>query len=134
MDSKRPAPLSEGSRFFQRLQRRYADTFASLPAGVPHQSLLMQAYQQLRAQGHEVGPALRILRQWTMARLLTMDCEQDAPLDVITTAVTHLAELALDEACQQAFHELDARHGAPLLANGEKAQLWVVGMGKLGAR
>ena len=94
----------------------------------------MQAYQQLRAQGHEVGPALRILRQWTMARLLTMDCEQDAPLDVITTAVTHLAELALDEACQQAFHDLDARHGAPLLANGEKAQLWVVGMGKLGAR
>jgi glutamate-ammonia-ligase adenylyltransferase len=69
-----------------------------------------------------------------MARLLTMDCEQDAPLDVITTAVTHLAELALDEACQQAFHDLDARHGAPLLANGEKAQLWVVGMGKLGAR
>jgi glutamate-ammonia-ligase adenylyltransferase len=48
--------------------------------------------------------------------------------------VTHLAELALDEACQQAFHDLDARHGAPLLANGEKAQLWVVGMGKLGAR
>ena len=134
MDSKRPAPLSEGSRFFQRLQRRYADAFASLPAGAPHQSLLMQAYQQLRAQGHEVGPALRILRQWTMARLLTMDCEQDAPLDVITTAVTHLAELALDEACQQAFHDLDARHGAPLLANGEKAQLWVVGMGKLGAR
>jgi glutamate-ammonia-ligase adenylyltransferase len=69
-----------------------------------------------------------------MARLLTMDCEQDAPLDVITTAVTHLAELALDEACQQAFHDLDARHGAPLLANGEKAQLWVVGMGKLGRK
>jgi hypothetical protein len=63
MDSKRPPPLSEGSRFFQRLQRRYADTFANLPAGVPDQELLMQAYQQLRAQGHEVGPALRILRQ-----------------------------------------------------------------------
>ena len=69
-----------------------------------------------------------------MARLLTLDCEQDAPLDLITTSVTHLAELALDEACQQAFHDLDARHGPPLLANGEKAQFWVVGMGKLGAR
>ena len=31
MDSKRPPPHSEGSRFFQRLQRRYADVFASLP-------------------------------------------------------------------------------------------------------
>jgi glutamate-ammonia-ligase adenylyltransferase len=96
--------------------------------------LLAQAYQQLRAQGHDVGPALRILRQWAMARLLTLDCEQNAPLDLITTSVTHLAELALDEACQQAFHDLDARHGPPLLANGEKAQFWVVGMGKLGAR
>ena len=134
MESKRPPPLSEGSRFFQRLQRRYADAFASLPPGVPHRELLAQAYQQLRAQGHDVGPALRILRQWAMARLLTLDCEQNAPLDLITTSVTHLAELALDEACQQAFHDLDARHGPPLLANGEKAQFWVVGMGKLGAR
>jgi glutamate-ammonia-ligase adenylyltransferase len=134
MESKRPPPLSEGSRFFQRLQRRYADAFASLPLGVPHRELLAQAYQQLRAQGHDVGPALRILRQWAMARLLTLDCEQNAPLDLITTSVTHLAELALDEACQQAFHDLDARHGPPLLANGEKAQFWVVGMGKLGAR
>ena len=134
MDSKRPAPLSEGSRFFQRLQRRYADAFASLPVGVPQRELLLQAYQQLRTQGHEVGPALRILRQWTMARLITLDCEQGADLEVITAAVTHLAELALDEACQQAFHDLDARHGPPLLANGDQAQFWVVGMGKLGAR
>jgi glutamate-ammonia-ligase adenylyltransferase len=134
MDSKRPPPLSEGSRFFQRLQRRYADVFASLPSGVPHRELLNQAYQQLRGQGHAVGPALRILRQWAMARLLTLDCEQDAPLDTITLGVTHLAEIALDEACQQAFHDLDERHGAPLLASGERAEFWVVGMGKLGAR
>ena len=134
MDSKRPTPLSEGSRFFQRLQRRYADVFASLPLGVPHRELLNQAYQQLRSQGHEVGPALRILRQWAMARLLTLDCEQEASLDTITLGVTHLAELALDEACQQAFHDLDERHGAPLLASGERAEFWVVGMGKLGAR
>ena len=134
MDSKRPTPLSEGSRFFQRLQRRYADVFAGLPLGVPHRELLNQAYQQLRSQGHEVGPALRILRQWAMARLLTLDCEQEASLDTITLGVTHLAELALDEACQQAFHDLDERHGAPLLASGERAEFWVVGMGKLGAR
>ena len=134
MDSKRPPPLSEGSRFFQRLQRRYADVFASLPLGVPHRELLNQAYQQLRSQGHTVGPALRILRQWAMARLLTLDCEQEASLDTITLGVTHLAELALDEACQQAFHDLDERHGAPLLASGERAEFWVVGMGKLGAR
>ena len=134
MDSKRPLPLSEGSRFFQRLQRRYTDVFATLPAGVPHRELLTQVYQRLRSQGHEVGPALRILRQWTMYHLVTLDCEQDASLETITLGVTHLAEMALDEACQQAFHDLDARHGAPLLPSGERAEFWVVGMGKLGAR
>ena len=134
MDSKRLLPLSEGSRFFQRLQRRYADVFATLPKGVPHRELLNQAYQQLRSQGHAVGPALRILRQWSMARLLTLDCDQGASLETISLGVTHLAEMALDEACQQAFHDLDERHGAPMLASGERAEFWVIGMGKLGAR
>jgi len=134
MDSQRPPPLSEGSRFFQRLQRRYADVFAALPKGVPHRELLNQAYLQLRSQGHAVGPALRILRQWSMARLLTLDCDQGASLETISLGVTHLAEMALDEACQQAFHDLDERHGAPILASGERAEFWVIGMGKLGAR
>ena len=134
MDSKRPLPLSEGSRFFQRLQRRYVDVFATLPTGVPHRELLNQAYQQLRSQGHAVGPALRILRQWSMARLLTLDCDQGGSLETITLGVTQLAEMALDEACQQAFHDLDERHGAPMLASGERAEFWVIGMGKLGAR
>jgi len=134
MDSQRPPPLSEGSRFFQRLQRRYADVFAALPKGVPHRELLNQAYLQLRSQGHAVGPALRILRQWSMARLLTLDCDQGAALETISLGVTHLAEMALDEACQQAFHDLDERHGAPILASGERAEFWVIGMGKLGAR
>jgi glutamate-ammonia-ligase adenylyltransferase len=134
MESKRTLPLAEGSRFFQRLQRRYADVFAALPTGVPHRELLNQAYQQLRRQGHAVGPALRILRQWRMARLLTLDCDQGASLETITLGVTHLAEMALDEACQQAFHDLDERHGAPMLASGERAEFWVIGMGKLGAR
>ena len=110
MDSKHPPPHSEGSRFFQRLQSRYADVFATLPTGVPHRELLNQAYQQLRSQGHAVGPALRILRQWSMARLLALDCDQGASLETITLGVTYLAEMALDEACQQAFHDLDERH------------------------
>jgi glutamate-ammonia-ligase adenylyltransferase len=42
--------------------------------------------------------------------------------------------MALDEACKQAFHDLDERHGAPMLASGERAEFWVIGMGKLGAR
>jgi glutamate-ammonia-ligase adenylyltransferase len=134
MDSKRPPPLSEGSRFYQRLQRRYADVFRTLPDGTPERGLLTQAYGILRTQGHEVGPALRILRQWTLAKLITLDCEQHADLPTITLCMTHLAEVALDEACQQAFRDLDARHGMPMTEAGARAQFWVIGMGKLGAR
>ena len=127
-------PLAGGSRFFQRLERRYAEVFATLPNEIPHREILKQAYAQLRGQGQEVGAALRVLRQWTMYRLLRLDCEEGAALETITRSVTHLAEIALDEACKQAFQDLDARHGPPLTEAGTRAKFWVVGMGKLGAR
>ena len=52
----------------------------------------------------------------------------------MTRAVTELAEFALDVACVQAQRELDAQFGAPTTPDGQRAELWVVGMGKLGAR
>ena len=132
-DSRSLQPLSEGSRFFQRLQRRYADVFTSLPHETPSREVLEQAYAVLLGQ-FEVGAALRVLRQWTMHRLIQLDCEQKAPLETVTLCVTQLAEIALDKACQSAFQTLDARHGEPLTPSGQRAQFWVIGMGKLGAR
>ncbi len=126
--------LSAHSRFVQRLRRRYADLLPLLPEGPPSHATMGTAYAALRAQGHDVGAALRILRQLVMERLVRLDCDLQAPLEVITRAVTELAEFALDAACQQAFAELDALHGAPRAADGRRAELWVVGMGKLGAR
>ncbi len=54
----------------------------------------------------------------------------------VTRAVTELAELALDHACQATHRDdLDSRHGAPLSGpQGQPVQLWIIGMGKLGAR
>ena len=83
MDSRRLQPLSEGSRFFQRLQRRYAEVFASLPNETPTREVLEQAYALLLRQ-FEVGAALRVLRQWTMHRLIQLDCEQKATLETVT--------------------------------------------------
>ena len=49
--------------------------------------------------------------------------------------MTELAEFALDVACREARRELDALHGAPVgPARRSARELWVVGMGKLGAR
>ncbi|MDB5870785.1 MAG: glutamate-ammonia-ligase adenylyltransferase (Glutamine-synthetase adenylyltransferase)-like protein [Ramlibacter sp.] len=127
-------PLSSHSRFAQRLRRRYAAELALLAPGNPSRASMDTAYATLRARGDDAGSALRILRQLVMERLMTLDCDQQAPLAVVTGAVTELAEFALDIACVEAQRELDAQHGAPLTPDGRRAELWVVGMGKLGAR
>ena len=129
-----PAAVASYSRFVQRVRRRYADELALLPGGAPVRETMQPAYEALRARGHGVGEALRILRQLVLERLVVLDCERNAPLHDVTRAVTDLAEFALDAACQQAGEELQALHGAPKTDDGEPAQLWVIGMGKLGAR
>ena len=127
-------PLSAHSRFATRLRRRYAAELPLLPAGAPRRPQMAQVYDALRARGDDAGTALRILRQLVLERLVVLDCDQSAPLADVTRAMTELAEFALDIACRQAFEALDERHGAPLGAQGRRAELWVVGMGKLGAR
>ncbi len=140
-DTQAPAAPAESagreashSRFVQRLRRRYAGEMPLLPPGAPARAAYGPTFDALRAAGHDTGAALRILRQLVMERLATLDCEQDAPLETITRAVTELAEFALDRACQEAFAQLDAAHGAPQGEGGQRARFWVVGMGKLGAR
>ncbi|MBX3585626.1 MAG: bifunctional [glutamate--ammonia ligase]-adenylyl-L-tyrosine phosphorylase/[glutamate--ammonia-ligase] adenylyltransferase [Ramlibacter sp.] len=128
------ASLSSHSRFVQRLRRRYAAELALLPQGAPVHASIAATYEALKRQTPDAGTALRVLRQLVMERLVRLDCDGQAPLATITRAVTELAEFALDIACTEARSELDARHGAPLAPDGRPAQLWVVGMGKLGAR
>jgi glutamate-ammonia-ligase adenylyltransferase len=126
--------LSSHSRLAQRLRRRYAGELSLLPPGPPERASMAGTYAALRAHGHDTGSALRILRQLVMERLIGLDCDQQAPLGVITRSMTELAEFALDVACESAQVELDAQHGPPLGPEGRRAELWIVGMGKLGAR
>ena len=125
---------AEHSRFFQRLHRRYGQDLALLPPGAPTRATMEEAMAALRARGVDMASALRTVRQLVMERLIRLDCEARAPLGDITRAVTELAELALDHACRHAREELDSRHGAPQGPQGEPVQLWIIGMGKLGAR
>jgi hypothetical protein len=125
--------FSSYSRFVQRLRRRYAAELALLPPA-RRGANRCRGLRGIAPTRRRVGDALRIVRQLVMERLVTLDCDQQAPLAVVTTAVTELAEFALDIACADACRELDAVHGAPLGPEGQRAQLWVVGMGKLGAR
>ncbi|MEY4267453.1 MAG: hypothetical protein RIS90_1988 [Pseudomonadota bacterium] len=126
--------MSAHSRYGQRVRRRYEGQLQMLAPGAPDRDRLQQTYQVLRAQGLDTAAALRTLRQLVLERLLRLDCDEQAPLPVITQAMTELAEFALQTACNQAQARLEPVHGRPAGPNGEPAQLWVVGMGKLGAR
>jgi len=144
LDGARPCPplspelrRAEHSRFVQRIRRRYEQERACLPPGAPDAQAQRLALDRLRARGLPLPAALRVLRQLVLERLAVLDCEDDAPLAQVTGAVTSLAELALDHACTLAFEALDDLHGAPMVAGADgprRAQLWVIGMGKLGAR
>ncbi len=125
---------AEHSRFVQRIRRRYGDELPLLPPGPPVHATMGDCLARLRERGLALPAALRVLRQLVMERLVVLDCEQGASLTEVTRAVTELAELALDHACTLAFAELDALYGAPTGENGQRSQLWVIGMGKLGAR
>lgn len=126
------------SRCVQRIRRRYAEQLPLLAAGAPLRASMRATLDALLASGLETGAALRVLRQLVMERLVVLDCdgacERQAPLTVVTRAMTELAELALDVAMLASRETLDAMHGAPQTPAGERAQMWVVGMGKLGAR
>ena len=125
--------LSTYSRFVQRLRRRYAQELELLPAGAPVLATMQACFAVLR-QTQSCANALRILRQLVMERLVVLDCDQHASLEDITRAVTELGEFTLDAAFHEAQSQLDASYGAPTTPNGERATLWIVGMGKFGAR
>jgi glutamate-ammonia-ligase adenylyltransferase len=125
--------LSNHSRFVQRLRRRYANELPLLPEGAPELTSLQTCFAALR-QNHNPGDALRVLRQLVMERLAVLDCDQHASLDVITRAVTKLGEFTLDVAFHEAQAQLDASFGMPTTPVGERATLWIIGMGKFGAR
>ena len=118
----------------QRLHRRYADVLPLLAPGAPTRDSLYAGFSALKASGQETGAALRVLRQLTLERLAQLDCSSHAPLALVTHAMTWLAEVTLDIAWQQVMVDLDGLHGAPTKADGQRAEMWIVGMGKLGAR
>ena len=125
---------SAGSRFAQRVRRRYGQYLDWLPAAVPDRAGMQAVLDRLALEGADTGAALRILRQLVLERLVVLDCDAKLDLDTVTLTMTTLAELALDVAFEHSSRTLDALHGAPVGPLGERAQLCIVGMGKLGAR
>ncbi len=122
------------SRFVQRIRRRYATELGLLPPGLPDGRVVLDLIAALQQQGKPLPAALRVARHLVIERLAVLDIEQAASMADITGAMTHLAEATLNLALAQARLEQDAVNGAPLDAEGQVIEFWVLGMGKLGAR
>ena len=111
-----PTP-AESTRLVQRLRRRYADQLQLLPPGAPNPERLAQGFAALQPHYPELGDSLRVLRQAVTARLVALDCEQHAPLSVVTQAMTWLAEFTLAQAQQAALN------GSPCATGCRNAQM-----------
>jgi [glutamine synthetase] adenylyltransferase / [glutamine synthetase]-adenylyl-L-tyrosine phosphorylase len=122
------------SRYVQRVRRRYGAQLGDLAPGSPNAASMQLLLRTLLERGLPPAAAMRTLRHLVLERLAVVDCENAAALDDVTLAMTQLAEVTLDAACTQVLQSLRGVHGAPLGDDGQAAQLWVVGMGKLGGR
>ena len=102
MANSLPFSGAAGSRLVQRLRRRYDQHLHLLAPGAPSPDTLAQCFQGLLAHYPDTGEALRVLRQLCLERLVVLDCEQHATLEVVTHAMTWLAEFTLDQALREA--------------------------------
>jgi len=127
-------PTADHSRYVQRVRRRYGDALSLLGPGVPDAASIRALIEHLRTDGHPLGAAMRMTRQLVMERLVVRDVETQAPLDDVVLPMTALAEVTLEMALAEAQRVADAEFGEPLDENGQRVQMWIVGMGKLGAR
>jgi [glutamine synthetase] adenylyltransferase / [glutamine synthetase]-adenylyl-L-tyrosine phosphorylase len=132
-EASSPVVLSSFSRYATRVRRRYNSFLPLLPIGLPLQGAMQTCYAALQ-KTHDLPASLRISRALVMERLITLDCDEQAPLSGITSCMTALAEWSLHLALSHVQAELQAKHGAPLAEAGHASELWIVGMGKLGAR
>jgi len=124
----------EYSRFVQRTRRRYQGVLSLMPEGVPEAGLMRQMDALFQPQFPRLADRLRVIRNCVLERLVVLDCQQAATLQMVTTAMTDLAEFSINMAFADAMHQLTQIYGTPNGADGKPAVFWIIGMGKLGAR
>jgi len=77
---------------------------------------------------------LRLARQKVMLWLGVRDIANLASLTEVMQAVTEMAHLGLRYASEYAQNALSVQYGLPQNADAQPIPLWIIGMGKLGAR
>jgi [glutamine synthetase] adenylyltransferase / [glutamine synthetase]-adenylyl-L-tyrosine phosphorylase len=124
------------SRYLARLvQARPALAGEFSPDAPPLDAAQLNAWLQPESLTEDtLKPALRRLKQQAMARIASRDLDGRADLAEVVESMTLVAEAALSAALAISETALVARYGEPQNAKGERQQLIVIGMGKLGGR
>ena len=124
------------SRYLARLvQARPALAAEFSPDAPPLDAAQLNAWLQPESLTEDtLKPALRRLKQQAMARIASRDLDGRADLAEVVESMTLVAEAAVSAALAICETTLIARYGQPQNAQGERQQLIVIGMGKLGGR
>ncbi len=77
--------------------------------------------------------ALRIARQKTMMYLGVRDLTDQATLCEVMQGMSDMAEIALAYASDYAKQQMQNDYGLPYYPDGSEMNIWIIGMGKLGA-
>ena len=132
-----PPEATSYSRYARRLAQARPELFQGALAAIdqPFDAQAMRAYlaQQPAEDEETLKRALRVLRQQVILRVLLRDLAGRAPLAEVVASMSDLAEVSLNYALGRLSGWMQAQHGAPM-ANGQRQELIVVGMGKLGGR
>jgi glutamate-ammonia-ligase adenylyltransferase len=106
-----------------------------LQMSLPEDAFLGELRQQLAAEGAELEVVLRQFRQWHMLRIVWRDfCRLADTLETVRDT-SLLAEACIAEALDHVQRGLEERFGVPRgRESGERQELIVLAMGKLGAR
>ena len=124
--------------------RYLARLFAARPelaeevAGTWHAPLTAEALRALLPSAplaeEALKSALRRFKQRAYAQLAARDLAGLASLGEVTETMTQIAEISIAQALRTQSAALTARYGSPMTGRGEKQELLVIGMGKLGGR
>ncbi|MDI6748672.1 MAG: bifunctional [glutamate--ammonia ligase]-adenylyl-L-tyrosine phosphorylase/[glutamate--ammonia-ligase] adenylyltransferase [Rhodocyclaceae bacterium] len=123
------------SRYLARLMEARPELRDELCAEAPLTAPLVQAWLDEKTLDEEsLKPALRRMKQRAMTRIMSRDLSGRADLAEVVESMTVIAEAAIAAAIKVTEATLIARYGEPRNAAGERQQLIVIGMGKLGGR
>ena len=132
-----PPQLLRRSRYLTRLLEAnpaLADEILPRLSEVPAAAALDGALAGLPLDEQTLKPSLRRFKRWAYAWTALRDLAGAAPLAEVTETLTAIAERALVHAQRVLTAAFEARYGVPRNAAGERQELIVIGMGKLGGR